>query len=918
NHPLWLGTIKSNLGHTQAAAGIAGVIKTIMAIQHGVLPPTLHVDRPSDVIDWAAGDVELLTEARLWETQGRPRRAGVSSFGVSGTNAHVIVEQAPGLESSGADVVVGDEPRAWGWEVVPWVLSGRSAGALAAQAGRLTDFVQDHADPNAIDIGSALAGRTVFEHRAVVLGGDRGTSQAGLGILASGEPGPDVVRGKVAGAGKTVFLFPGQGSQWVGMGRELYDTSPEFAAEITKCSAAFAPLLGWSLAAALKGSQENLDLTRVDVVQPLMFAVMAGLVKLWAAVGVRPDAVIGHSQGEIAAGYAAGALTLTDAARIVALRSGLMARFEGQGAMVWIQAGVDTVREMLTHWPDLELAAVNGPISTVVTGDRESLAQLVSRCDTGEVRARWIANGAGHSRLADGAREEFLDGLGAIDAVSAGVEFFSSVTGDGLDTQECNAEYWFRNLRQTVLFQDAVEVALANGCEFFIEVSPHPVLITGVTQIFDTAGSTATVSGTLRRDDGGLHRFLTSAAEAFVAGVDVHWQRIFDGHATKRIDLPTYAFQRRRFWLEPGSGTGSADVTGCGLTGADHALLGAVIERPETGGLTLTGRLSVNTHPWLSDHGAGGISVFPGAGFVELAIRAGDEVGCGVVQELALMAPLVLPDGDTRLQVLVDAAGTSGRREFSIYSCHAGVGETWVLHARGELAAGTVTGVQDSTVWPPTGAEEVDLGDVYGRLATRGYEYGPAFRGLRAAWRRADEVFAEIALPDDVQVDGFGIHPALLDSALHALGVVLLDDENDTAEEQVWLPFLWEGIALHTIGAAAARVRLRRGTTPGSVSVEVADRTGAPVLSVRSLTARPVSAQQLAGWAAAASRDRLFDVVWTPVKTAGAATATTPVSWEDVGDEVTVSGPVVLEVDGTGGAVPERARAVATRVLDVV
>ncbi|MEU0545080.1 acyltransferase domain-containing protein, partial [Nocardia sp. NPDC005978] len=538
--PVRVGSVKTNIGHLMGAAGIAGLIKGVLAIERGWIPASLNFRDPNPLIPLSDLGIQVNSALSEWPEPDRPRRAGVSSFGVSGTNAHVIIEQAPQEPSS-----VGDDVEGWG--VVPWVLSGRSAGALAAQAGRLTDFVQDHADANAIDIGSALAGKTVFEHRGVVLGRDLETSRAGLQDLASGEPGPDVVRGKVAGAGKTVFLFPGQGSQWVGMGRELYDTSPEFAAEITKCGIAFAPYLDWSIEGALNGSQEGLDLTRVDVVQPLMFAVMAGLVKLWAAVGVRPDAVIGHSQGEIAAAYAAGGLSLGDAARIVASRSGLMARFEGQGAMVWIQAGTNQVRELLTHWPDLELAAVNGPISTVVTGDRESLAQLVSRCDTGEVRARWIANGAGHSRLADGTCEELLGNLGAIDAVSTAVMFFSTVTGTALDTRECVADYWFRNLRQTVLFQDAVTAALADGCEFFIEVSPHPVLITGVTQIFDATGSTATVSGTLRRDDGGLHRFLTSAAEAFVAGVDVHWQRIFDGHATKRIDLPTYAFQRQRF-----------------------------------------------------------------------------------------------------------------------------------------------------------------------------------------------------------------------------------------------------------------------------------------------------------------------------------------------------------------------------------
>ncbi|MGH3578004.1 MAG: type I polyketide synthase, partial [Mycobacterium sp.] len=303
--PLWLGSIKTNMGHTQAAAGVAGVMKMVLAMRHEMLPATLHVDAPSPHVDWSAGRVSLLTEPRPWPAEpagGRVRRAGISSFGISGTNAHVIIEAAPAVDAT----VEQPRPRP---PVVAWVVSAKSAAALGAQAVRLSEFVDARPELDPADVGWSLAGRSVFEHRAVVLGADREQLLGGLGELAGDQLGASVVRGTATPAGKTVFVFPGQGCQWLGMGVELLDTAPVFAEQINVCAEAFSEFVDWSLIDVLRGAPGAPGLNRVDVVQPALFAVMVSLAELWRSIGVRPDAVIGHSQGEIAAAYVAGALS---------------------------------------------------------------------------------------------------------------------------------------------------------------------------------------------------------------------------------------------------------------------------------------------------------------------------------------------------------------------------------------------------------------------------------------------------------------------------------------------------------------------------------------------------------------------------------------------------------------------------------
>ncbi|MGW2331466.1 type I polyketide synthase, partial [Streptomyces sp. NPDC001700] len=503
DQPLWLGSIKSNIGHTQAAAGVAGVIKMVMAMRRGVLPKTLHVDAPTSHVDWTAGPVELLTDNREWTRTARPRRAGVSSFGISGTNAHVILEEAPESEPEVGREERDDLPGSAG--VVPWVLSAKSEEALRAQAERLLAHVADEEGVAAVDVGLSLAtSRAALEYRAAVVGGDVESLREGLRALAEGGAVGHAVSGTSLGAGgKSVFVFPGQGSQWVGMAAELLESSPVFAERMRECADALSSYVDWSLFDVL-GDAEALE--RVDVVQPVLWAVMVSLAELWRSFGVEPAAVVGHSQGEIAAACVAGALSIEDAAKVVALRSRAILALSGLGGMVSVALAVEQVRERLTE--GLSVAAVNGPSSVVVSGDVAELDALLAACEAEGIRARRIpVDYASHSAHVEAIHAELLDVLAGLEPRVAEVPFFSTVTAEWLDTAALDAEYWYSNLRQTVRFEEATRALAEQGYRFFIEASAHPVLTIGVQQSLEDAGVDAAVVGTLRRDEGGLDRF---------------------------------------------------------------------------------------------------------------------------------------------------------------------------------------------------------------------------------------------------------------------------------------------------------------------------------------------------------------------------------------------------------------------------
>ncbi|MGW8066856.1 type I polyketide synthase [Streptomyces ziwulingensis] len=921
--PLWLGSVKSNIGHSQAAAGVAGVIKTVLSLRHGELPRTLHADEPSPHVDWSAGTLRLLTRSVPWPRGERPRRAGVSSFGISGTNAHVIVEEPPAVAETPPETPQTSQtppetpPEATpdarqparGPSPVPWVLSAKSAAALRAQAARLADHIEPrpghtepHPGPTPADIGLTLAtARTAFDHRAVLLTDGHDDVAHHLRRYATGEqPEPaGLVTGTDPGDADPVFVFPGQGSQWAGMATELLRTSPVFAQRMGECAAALEPYLDVPLLTALGDSPEDgAAPERVDVVQPALWAVMVSLAAVWESHGVLPAAVVGHSQGEIAAAVVAGALSLEDGARVVALRSRALKALAGRGGMVSVAAPVDDVRRVVDSYDGaLSVAAVNGPAHLVVSGDTAALDRLLAAYDAEGVRARRVpVDYASHSAHVEEIRADVEKAVSGVSPRPSEVPFYSTVTAEQTDTTTLDADYWYRNLRSQVRFEDAVRVLLDAGFRHFIEVSPHPVLTPGVERTAEDHGSDVAAVGTLRRDDGGEPRLLRSLAEAYVAGAPVDWARVFDGTGARPVDLPTYAFQRRRHWLDPATTAGAAAT---GMEPVGHPLLEAAMPLPDCAGHLFTGRWSLRTHPWLADHTVRDRVIVPGTAFVETVLRAGDAVGCDRIDELSLETPVVLPADGAPLCIQVTVGGPEGeddnRRTVSVYAC--GTDGIWTRHARATLT--TTSGDEQGDghrepaglgTWPPAdGARQVDTGGLYERLATAGLAYGPAFRGLTTVWRRDEEIYAEVILPDEARraSDGFGLHPALLDAALHAWSACA----DDSAA--VRLPFLWAGVSLYATGASVLRVRL----TPvpgGGMLVLVTDGTGRPVASAESLVTRPLGE---AGAVTGGGEGALHRVDWTPLPPAGSGSdfAAAPAS------PASPASPVSLAVLGRDG-----------------
>ncbi|WP_261994307.1 type I polyketide synthase [Streptomyces sp. t39] len=877
--PLWLGSIKSNIGHTSGAAGVAGVIKMVMAMRHGVLPRTLHVDEPSPHIDWQSGDVALLTEAREWTAPGRPRRAGVSSFGVSGTNAHIIVEEAPPAGIPEDDAVAAPPPAAAEEPataaVVPVLLSARTPAAVRAQAERLRRHLLDNPGVTVPDLAySQLTTRARLEHQAVLVAGGRDELAAELAAFAVGDVTEHTASGRPAGTAKPVFVFPGQGAQWEGMAVELLDSSPVFAAEIATCGAALAEFTDWRLEDVLRGAPGAPSLERVDVVQPALFAVMVSLAALWRSYGVEPSAVVGHSQGEVAAAYVAGGLSLRDAARIITLRSRIAReRLIGASCLASLALPVERVEELVAPYGErVTVAAVNGPAAVIVAGDLDAIDALVERCEREEIRAKRIpATFASHSPHVEVAREEMLEAFAPVAPRAGNVPLYSTALGAFVDTAAMDAAYWYANLRNPVGFEPAIRALTEDGAGCFLEMSPHPVLGVAMEETVAAAGTARTgVVGSLRRGQGGLRRFLLSVAEAHIAGVKVDWSAGFDGPVNRQVPLPTYAFQRKRYWPTPRPAAGDPAVSGLGRVG--HPVLTAGMRLADRDEWVLTGRLSHESQPWLRDHAAFGLPVAPNTTLVELALAAGRDVGAPLLAEMMFEAPLLLADGAAlQIQAIVGAPGADGRRPVTVHSRPDGdqLADA-TRHCAGWLAADSGPAPGLAGAWPPAHAEPVAVDTLYEALAALGLDCGPALQGVRAAWRSGAEVYADLALPDGTGAAGFGIHPALFESALHCGQPAFADRTTPK------LPVSWTGVRLAAPGAAAGRLRV--AADGDTLRLELFAEDGSLVLGVDRVAFHEVDPAHLEELRRAQSS--LYRVDWVPV----AAATAVPVRLAVLGD----------------------------------
>ncbi|CAO5162700.1 Polyketide synthase GfsD [Frankia sp. AiPs1] len=1078
--PLYLGSVKSNIGHTQAAAGAAGIIKIVEAIRAGELPPTLHVDEPSTRVDWSVGEVAVLTATRAWPQTGEPRRAGVSAFGVSGTNAHVILEQAPAPTAPAAEPTAGQSAGGTTLAGPALVaLSARSAEVLREQARQLASHLRsrprtrltDPGDGGLADGGpderavrrlaAALATRTTFTHRAVALATEPDELLAALDRLADGRADARVITATATG-GPLAFLFSGQGSQRPRMGEGLHATHPVYRAALDEVAAALDPHLDRPLLSVLHADPDGPDADLIHHTrwtQPTLFALQVALYRTVVSHGVTPAYLIGHSLGEITAAHVAGVLSLPDAARLVATRARLLGSLPAGGGMLTVHADESTTRELLGEvvraghstpadngarpsgpadigpadagpadagLRDVDVAAVNSPDNTVLAGPVGALDLLAEAATVRGIRTRRLTvSHAFHSALTTPILADFHAAAAAVAYQAPTIPVISNVTGTLASADQLtSADYWTDHLRHAVRFADGVTALADLGVTTYLELGPDTSLTTLTTQTLardaspgvspDGAVGPASAADPARAGAPitipTLRRSLpaTTTLAAALAALHVHGHtptgttltlpaaRVHndsadtadtadtgttgateaDGQAARRLaaDLPTYPFQHQRFWLDS-TVRGTGDLSRAGLRAAGHPLLAATVRLAAEDTVVLTGQLSLATSPWLADHTVHGSVVLPGTAYVELALRAGDELGADLLDDLVVETPLVLPERATvAIQVTVGAPDESGRRPVSVHSrldggapsrldggahsrldggapsrsdgeqpegdlladdvadpvgIHTGsVTETWIRHAVGALWSAppplptptTGAGASgawppgDSEVWPPEGTVAVDLDAGYDTLAASGLAYGPVFQGLRAAWRDGDTLYAEISLADGTDADtgtgaaaaGFGIHPALLDAALHAAALHRLPDVPDGHSR---LPFAWTGVRLHATGAAALRVRLAlRG--PDEVSLHATDPAGSPVITVDSLVSRLVSGAQVAAHrrdgAAGARPDALYQLAWSPLPSASTSTsrpagetAGSGVSWAVLGEDVGAPATALTTVFGT-------------------
>ncbi|MFC5154826.1 type I polyketide synthase, partial [Streptomyces amakusaensis] len=930
--PLFLGSLKSNIGHAQAAAGVGGVIKMVQAMRHETLPRTLHISEPTPHVDWSAGPVELLTEAVEWPAGERTRRAAVSSFGISGTNAHLVIEEAAPETPRTERPAPAPEPVAAAGPV-PWALAARDEPALRAQARRLREHLAAGPAADIADIGLSLATtRTAFEQRAVVTGGTADELLAGLDALAEGRETDRLVTGGATGAGRTAFLFTGQGAQRLGMGRELYETRPVFAAAMDAAFAALDPHLERPLREVVFAAEDDAEhspLHETAYTQPALFALEVALYRLLEHHGVTPDLLAGHSIGEVAAAHAAGVLSLADAAALVAARGRLMQSARPGGAMIAVEASEEEIAADLAGQEDaLSVAAVNGPRAVVISGDPAAATALAERWRALGRRTRALrVSHAFHSPHMDGVLDEFREVVRGLTLDAPRIPLVSTLTGALATAGEItDPDYWVRQIRGAVRFKDAVTALEEQGATVFLEVGPDAVLTAMAEDSFTPGGSTAegsTALALLRRGRPEPDTLLAGLARAHTAGTAVDLASFFP--AASPVPLPTYAFQRDRYWLAAET---RGDARGLGLDAGGHPLLTAAVDFADRDELLLTGRLSLRTHPWLADHAIAGTVLLPATAFLELAFAAGDRVGAPRLADLTLEAPLALTGRRAvRVQLAVAPPDPSGARAFTLHSRPELPDETaapWTRHVTGLLTEAP-TAAPDTPAagpWPPRGATALPVDGVYERLADLGYAYGPAFRGLRGLWQHGEDIHAEIALPSEPgeSAGGFGLHPALFDAALHPLVLAAADP---AAPETIRLPFSWDGVALHAAGATALRVSATL-TGEDTYALRLTDPTGAPVASVDSIVLRPVPRDRLAR-ADGPRTDALLHVDWSPVAPGDAPARRTAEARDGELPATAGFDDLLVRLDGDshggdGGAphTPEAAHRIARDALDLL
>ncbi|MGP4030396.1 beta-ketoacyl synthase N-terminal-like domain-containing protein, partial [Actinomadura sp. 3N407] len=777
----------------------------------------------------------LLTQNRPWPQLDHPRRAAISSFGISGTNAHIIIEEPPATEEA------PEPPRP---PTVPWIISGRSPQAVRAGAADLRAFLDTLPDGDLAAAGRALAtGRAGLEHRAVATGADRAELAGALDAVADGSVAPEEVT-----EGKVAFLFTGQGAQRPGMGRDLHAAFPAFAEAFDAAQDELDRHFDVPLRDVLWGDDAD-AVNRTEFAQAGLFAVEVALFRLVESWGLRPDLLAGHSVGELAAAHVTGVLSLADAARLVTARGRLMQALPDGGAMAAVQAAEDEVRPLLTA--DTGLAAVNGPRSVVVSGDRDAVAAIAAEFTARGRRTSMLrVSHAFHSPLMEPMVEDFRAVAESVAYRTPAIPVVSTVSGEVTD-EWATPEYWVRHVLATVRFADGVRTLQDRGVTTFVELGPDAALSAAGPECAPEAAFVPL----LHRDHPEVGRLVAGLGRVHTRGVPVDWASFFGPR--KWIDAPTHPFQRRHLWLHPTRRANGAAPTG-------HPVITDVTELPDDQGVIFAGRLSAADHPWPASYVLQETAVVPATALLDIALHAAHHVGLAGVEDLTVETPLILPDtGAARLHVTVTREDR-GRRTITIHSRSSSDTDVpWTRHATGTIADRAAPTADVSAEWPPTGAVPLDLEELADQLVALGHSGEDPLPGLRAAWRAQDVLHAEVHVTEDMERSGFVLDPRLLQTALAAAAA-------DGGEPRV--PVSWTGVAASAADPRDLRVQVSP-TGPDTASVLVTDVAGTAVATIDSVAFRRIGSREFArgghdigyepGWAAVAVRSPGDGQDWT-------------------------------------------------------
>jgi myxalamid-type polyketide synthase MxaE and MxaD len=811
--PCALGSVKTNLGHLEAAAGIAGLIKVALALRHREIPPSLHFEKPNPHIPFDELPLRVQTTLSPWPAASGPALAGVSSFGFGGTNAHVVLEEAPP-----AIIRMPDAERKIGTHLLP--LSARSPEALQALARAYQNFLATPESAASLtDVCYTASVRlSHHDHRLAVTGNSPAQLMESLEAFLRGETRPGLSSGRKPSARrrKLVFVFPGQGSQWFGMGRRLLEQEAVFREVIERCDRALRPYGDWSLLAELTATDAARSrLNEIDIIQPALFAIQVALAALWRSWGIEPQAVVGHSLGEVAAAYVAGALNLDDAVRIICHRSRLFKRTVGQGAMAMVELSIEEARRVLAGFEDcVSIAVSNGPTSTVLSGDPAALAAILDQLQRRDIFCRMVkVDFASHSPQMEPLRADLLQALEGLQPRAESVPIYSTVTGQVSHGLEFDTLYWARNMREPVLFSTAVQRLVEDGHDIFLEISPHPILLSAMQQGFHHFGQEGAVLPSLRREEDEHAVLLGSLGALYTLGCPVDWNLIYPTGG-RCVPLPFYPWQREHWWLEPSAGDTDSHREQVSRSGTgNHPLLGRHFKSAHPAGTHFwETTLDKNSLPYLDDHRIQGVAVLPASAYVEMALAAAVEVfGAQSValKDIEFRKALFLPEGGTHTIQVILSQGADGAASFHIYSCPGGVvhsGKAWMLHATGKVGF-----QQDNNIITPEAgqetltemrtrcAETISGQDYYRRLRESGIHYGPFFQSIAQLWRNNGEVLGEVQVPDgpEAEFNGFQIHPAILDAGLQVLGAAVAAEATENGRPGIYLPTRIDQFQVH-------------------------------------------------------------------------------------------------------------------------